>query len=360
MKRKKISKFIIFLLIYSLVICIAITVGLLALHSLLKDYEAGMPAKTMDEVMENFREDNLFDFLSGLSVDCSEFDNTEIVYEYMLDKVSNNDVYYRKKGGEYAEDSPVYDVYAGDTVIAKVSLAELKKNKHNFTEWKLGEVAVSEYLPDEKVEITVPKGSSLYFNDVCVSSDYIVEDNLAIDACENIAEYVSVPYNTVYSVDGMIKQPDIKVIFNDNELEIKEDKDSYVAEFPSDEALLAKQESSIYYVLENYAKYMIGRGDLSVLKEYMVGNASRCISDVKYVHVYLLGKTFTYDIGNESISDFKKYSDDCFSCNVKCDLHIEYSAGDYTGAGETTYNIDLIFTYVKTGADWKLADFSIN
>ena len=84
-----------------------------------------------------------------------------------------------------------------------------------------------------------------------------------------------------------------------------------------------------------------------------IGNAKEYMSDIPAIDVYLIGRTFTYDITDENVSNFRKYSDDCYSCDVDYNLNVKWSSGS------TTYNISLTYVFVKQNDKWMLADFSI-
>ena len=86
----------------------------------------------------------------------------------------------------------------------------------------------------------------------------------------------------------------------------------------------------------------------------MVGYANEYISDIPAVWAFLYGKTYTYEFNNENISNFRKYSDDCFSCDVYYDLYVDWKDGN------KTYNTSVTYTFVKTDGEWYVADFIIN
>ena len=39
-------------------------------------------------------------------------------------------------------------------------------------------------------------------------------------------------------------------------------------------------------------------------------------------------RSYTYQFNNESITNFRKYSDKCFSCDVYYDLYVDYKTGN--------------------------------
>lgn len=106
-----------------------------------------------------------------------------------------------------------------------------------------------------------------------------------------------------------------------NGVEAGQENGQYVAYFPEDKELLNDQRDYIINIMENYARYMINRGNPGVLRSFMVGKASEYMSDIKYIHVYLLGQSFNYSIKNQNVTNFRKYSQECFSCQkTECTL----------------------------------------
>ena len=119
-RKKKLSNFKKFLCIYCGILLLAGVITLIMLHSLLKDYEEGMPSGAMDKIVNQFTPDGIGKLLSDNSVKVNEFETNDTITSYFTDKLNDGTVSYKKKAGEYSEKTPVYVVYAGDTPIAKV------------------------------------------------------------------------------------------------------------------------------------------------------------------------------------------------------------------------------------------------
>jgi hypothetical protein len=63
-RKKKLSIFKKFLCIYCGILLLAGVITLIMLHSLLKDYEEGMPSGTMDKIVNQFTPDGIGKLLS--------------------------------------------------------------------------------------------------------------------------------------------------------------------------------------------------------------------------------------------------------------------------------------------------------
>ena len=171
----------------------------------------------------------------------------------------------------------------------------------------------------------------------------------------------------MYDVGQLIAKPDITAKLNGKDLTVDYDTSVSTPEprrcsttawlpiyYPSDDELYKSMESRIYTIAEQYGAYIINRGSLSKLSSYMVGTAAEYVSDIPAIWAYLWGKSYTYQFNNESITNFRKYSDKCFSCDVYYDLYVDYKTGN------TTYKTSLTYTFVKQNGTWMLADFLIN
>ena len=326
------------------------------LHSLLKDYEEGMPSGAMDKIVNQFTPDGIGKLLSDNSVKVNEFETNDTITSYFTDKLNDGTVSYKKKAGEYSEKTPVYVVYAGDTPIAKVELKSAGKNAHKFNKWTLGTISFGDFTKNlAEVKITAPTGAELYINGVQVSDTYKTESSVEFAPCLHVSNYVTTPTNDVYDVGQLIAQPVITARLNGKELTVDYDKKTgYTVNYPSDDELQKSLESRIYTIAEQYGAYIINRGSLSKLSSYMVGTAAEYVSDIPAIWAYLWGKSYTYQFNNESITNFRKYSDKCFSCDVYYDLYVDYKTGN------TTYKTSLTYTFVKQNGTWMLADFLIN
>lgn len=350
---KRLSAFKRFLIIYAAVLIVIMGAVLVFLHSFLKDYESGRPANTMDLLVTHIEKGDVGEWVkkSGL---LGEFETQQIVSDYFKNTFDGKEISYKKKAGEYSESTPVYVLYAGDDKIASVSLAESRKNLHKFTEWKISAIDFNVNANDKShaVKVIAPKGSQVELNGVTVSQNYITGEE-QVELCKHVGDYVSVPVNDVYEVNGLFAAPQVKVTLDGRELSTELAKEGYVAYYPGDNSLMDEEKKHILLVAKDYGKYMINRGSLATLSGYMIGTAKEYMSDIPAIDVYLIGRTFTYNTSDENISSFRKYSDDCYSCDVDYKLNVNWSSGS------TTYDIALTYIFVKQNGKWMLADFKL-
>lgn len=238
-RKKKLSNFKKFLCIYCGILLLAGVITLIMLHSLLKDYEEGMPSGTMDKIVNQFTPDGIGKLLSDNNVKVNEFETNDTIAAYFTDKLNDGTVSYKKKAGEYSEKTPVYVVYAGDTPIAKVELESAGKNAHKFNKWTLGTISFGDFTKNlAEVKITAPTGADVYINGVQVTDTYKTESEVKFAPCLHVSDYVTVPTNDVYDVGQLIAKPDITAKLNGKDLTVDYDKKTgYTIYYPSDDEL---------------------------------------------------------------------------------------------------------------------------
>ena len=91
-RKKKLSNFKKFLCIYCGILLLAGVITLIMLHSLLKDYEEGMPSGTMDKIVNQFTPDGIGKLLSDNSVKVNEFETNDTITSYFTDKLNDGTV----------------------------------------------------------------------------------------------------------------------------------------------------------------------------------------------------------------------------------------------------------------------------
>lgn len=356
-KKKKLGGFAKFIIIYS---CIAFIVMIAVwglLYAFLDDYEESRPSVAMDKIISGFNAENVDKILNSAELTTNEFETIDMVAGFLKSQLEGKETSYRKSNGEYSENTPVYIVYAGDAPLAKVELTKSGKNFFKFTKWQLGSICAYDVSPkatSKTINVTVPSGSAISLNGVSVDAKYIKNDNITFDPCKNISEFVAAPTMTEYEVTGLLCEPDITVEYNNTPLALSGENGVYTCSYPEDTTLLEVQKDTIINTAETYGKYIINRGSLAGLKKLMVGRAETYISDIPAVWAFLSGKQYTYEFKNESITNFIKYSDNCFSCNMYYDLYVNW------GYGDKTYETSMTYVYVLIDGKWYVADFIIN
>ncbi len=339
---------------YGVALAAVAVILLVVLHGLLKDFEESQPKSKMDEIVKQFTVENIDSLVKSSGSQISEFESSEVISQYFKDKIGSNSITYKKKYGEYTSSAPVYVVYAGDTALAKVSLATNGTNSHNFTVWKQDKISFDGYVSaNNEVVITAPSKAEIMINGKPVGDSYKTGKEKAISACKNVKDFTEVPATVEYKVTGMLSTPTITAKLNNQDLVVTNEDGKCTVAYPTDDSLLAEQKELITKIGREYGKFIINRGSVTNLQSYMVGNAKEVVGNIEAIWAFLYGKTYTYEFKNESVTNLIKYSDDCFSCDVYFDLFVEWNNGN------KTYSTNMTYAFVKIDGKWMLADFSI-
>ena len=351
--RKKRFNFRKFLAIYASVLALIGVVLLIMLYVFLKDYEESIPSNEMDNIISQMETDKLNDLINQSDIEFNEFEDASYMVSSIHSLLNENELSYSKKLGEYTSSNPVYIVSIGDSELCKVTLKTEDNKKGFFNQWELGSIEFGEFSESTAITLTVPSGSNIYLNDTKVSSNYLTQTGVNFSPCLNVSSYVTAPTNDVYTIDGFNLEPQIKVVYEGDELEFTSDSGNITAYYPSDDSLYEMASNLGIEVLECYGKYIINRGDLNTLQSYMVGKANSYVANIPAVWAFLVGKKFTYEFQNESTSNLRVYSDDCFSIDVSCVLYVDWTDGN------KSYDTAYTYTFVKINGNWKVADLEV-
>lgn len=348
-KKKKLSGFKKFLIIYVAAFCFLATIFFIWFHGCLADYEEGQPRELLENYVSNFGTDTIEDLISKEDMLFTEFESADIVKQYFTDMIAGKEITYKEKGSEYKIDRPVYSIMAGDEEVAKVVLEENGIIADKYTKWKIGSVELSsEGLSTEGVEITAPSGAEIYLNGVKVADTYCTEQALTVEETKNLGDFSEIATRNTYKISGLIKKPEITAKLNGEELSVDGEDGVYTVAYPGDDALLAEITERVKTIYHSYGTYIINKGNLATLLSYSVGTAKTNLSDIPAVWAY---GSCTYEFENEAVSELKKYSDNCVSVEIYFDLKT------HTNSGDMEYPTSMTYVMVKQNDVWYLADF---
>ena len=217
------------LIIYAAIALVLLMIGLYIFWGFIDDYEESMPIYGMDKVVEDFKNNNLDEYLSSVVngvYNEFETDNeavrNEIISAYKK-FVEGKEVSFIK-AKEYTDKSPQYIIMAGDAKVAKVTLSAKTKNDSDFDVWSYDSIEVSEYLVNilktKDYTVTVPEGTEITVNGKKLSDSYIKESKEIKELAE-VGKYVAVPKMNTYEIKGFYSEPEIKGVCGGKELALK-------------------------------------------------------------------------------------------------------------------------------------------
>ena len=260
-KKRRLKGYWKFLAIYSGVLAGLIVIGLIWVYGLLGAYEKGMPDVAMDNIIRTqFSSENIDNLVNQNAGEVSPYEDVDNVRKYLENTVNGN-LTFARKSGEYTNDSPVYLVKSDDKNIAKVSLKETGKNRRGFSVWAVDAVTFGEFLgKDNAITITAPSDAVVTINGKQAGEDIIRKQDVPVEIAKNVGDYVKVPCNNVYRIEGLMAEPEITAVLNGRQLELKKDDNAdgtYTAAYPSDDELLAGQSDNIKNINIEYGLSLI-------------------------------------------------------------------------------------------------------
>lgn len=363
-KSQKRSAFWKFLLFFAL-LWIALWAALIGyVYTCLKTYEASQPERRVEEVVSSLRAGTLREVIEAKPA-CSRFEDPAVYKDAYRTLVESGELTYRKATGSYNAQAPRYDLYAGNTKVAVVSLREKSSQPLmlilTLQEWEVA--SVEPVFGEGQVErtISIPNTYTLHINGIPADERERTGVRDEREEFRYAAAYVTVPAQVEYRVTGLFEEPDIQVYSPDGvavePVQTGEETlrvDSFV---PSeiDPDLEA-------YVLQNAKDYSnFFSRDLPGARASVA-----CLQDMFPKDSYYLELAENYrrhdmwmysghhapTFSNELVENYIRYSPDFFSCEVSFDKKMILKNNgqerhDYTHTR---------FYYVNINGNWVIAD----
>lgn len=215
-KRKKLSGFSRFLLIYSAAFLVVVAVALVFFWKYIAAYEISRPEHEMDDVVLAMEtSEGSSDLAKVFAV--SDFEDKDTVFSDIYSTyIEGQSCTYRKMAGEYTDETPVYVLRAGSIDLFKLSLKPKGENAAGYG-FQLWELSTLELLKDNTrtVTILVPPGASVSVNGIAVSDDYITDDHVEY---ENLTEQEKRfnadfdAYRVLYTIDNIYGKVEVSVV----------------------------------------------------------------------------------------------------------------------------------------------------
>ncbi len=211
------SKYRIFLIIYSLVLLIVVTVCLSLLWSYISRYEELKPEKAVRDILNSKDAEFWKDIVNERYVSrVTEFEDVETVVQKLdLSDISSDKLSFYKRVNEYTEDSAVYTLYYKNKELAVLKLKQAEKYSLGLVKWEFDTIYLS--LNDEEansvgINVTIPPEYSVSVNGVVVEEKYISEQRVEYSDVLDFEKGVEgVPFRVKYSVSGLFDLPEVEI-----------------------------------------------------------------------------------------------------------------------------------------------------
>lgn len=355
------SKFGKFMMIYVVLLTAVIVFLWCKLWDIVDVYEKELPEYAVEKYLKDFTEAHYKAMvLENSDIKVSDFeDRGSIIDEYGKISLDVETLTYKKKAGKFTNTTPVYSLMSEGKEVAVVYFKESKEGK-GLAKWELEneEVQGIELSGTESITISAPEDSKVFINDMELSDDYVTGTTEEAELLKNVEKYIeNIPQMKIYTVDGLYKEPTVKVISADgSEMEAREGENIYSYGFQASEEFAGANESWIIEMINAYALYISNDGPFSDLTPYLYEDNT--LEGLKS-KLSTIGVTWYTDhndtsLAKQQVGEFKQYGENCFSCIATFEQTI-YGVGFKEGNNVVNEN-KLICIFVKDeSGQWKWA-----
>lgn len=341
------------LLIYAAVVMLIVVGVWIFFYSFIDGYEKGMPYHTIEKTAKDFDSSKVEELLKDTAV-TNEFEAPSIVADYVKNIIQDKEIKYQE-AKENTSAKPVYELLCDDEAFAKVTLKKAGKIKHGFKKWAVDTISFEEYMPEtSSITVVAPQDAVVTINGTEAGEQYIKEKDVEIEELSAVAKYLeAVPKEVKYQVDGFFEKP--KVTVKDKKgkkLKVSGKKGAYTAGYVVDSGTEKEMKAYVEEVTDAYARNFANLG--KQIFSYVMDNSD--LSDaIELATTYFYPTEYVTrtEFASREITDFIRYTDDCFSCHVKYDYMIYFSG---YSIDHDVSSVDMIWTFVKSGDQWYLTD----
>ena len=335
-----------FLLIVAFVIGMIYALGLLG--DWLVDFEASQPETKSQEVFRQLFEDPDWEQLYDLAgFQDTQFESRESYAAYMENKVGDQELTYTKTSAGLTGGHK-YIIRLGDENLGTFTLQNQVEDDLEIPDWQLDTVELF-MARETAVTVRTQPGHTVTLNGVAMNESHLVATTHTV-----LDDYAPEGYHgdrsVTYYTDGLLMTPEIRITDeNGNALEHAYDADTgiYYEVLPQKPEITRDQYDAVVGATKSYAKYMIGASGAKL--ENYFNTSSDLYHTIKDNELWFKGYT-GYSFGEETVSEYYRYSDDMFSARIQITLNVKRSNGSIK-----EFDIDHTF-FVKTNANgvWKV------
>jgi len=354
--RKRKRKFKKLLFLYIAVLVLILIIGSIAFALYCSSYEKSQPAHFAESIVKSYSsQQGIIDFITANSDKTNLMGNTDEAAALYATNIAGKAISY-KENNDFRPNSPSYDITADGSTVAKVTLSK------SGSGWAVSGLDISGYLPDTMtITVDAPTGSTVTVNGTTLDASYITSTRVP-EIFDNVVRFIESPpqYDT-YTLSGLISEPQITVTgASGKSLDITKTDNSYVASEPADSQFIASVEDRVYESIDNYATYFIHMSFSlanyivygSELYSYIFGSDT---IDPIDTNLYNWEYIDSYEFAERSASNYIKYTDDCFTVDVKYALDMYFTDPTFTDNNQKM-DATWIFVIEPLDGSWCIGD----
>lgn len=326
-------------------------------------YENAQPERVVEALAQDLQ-DGQAETVLTFSLSENRFQDPDLAKKRYLSYLAGKEITYDKDPGSYDAQNPIYRLYADGRQIATVSLRELSSKPLmlilSMQEW---EVVCAEAIletGEKDLLIYAPDNCTVLINGIEADERERNGEEHEIKEFAYAAEYTSVPKLVEYEITGLFEQPEIEIFdsFGEKMEYTQTDNIIEATVFPASEidGQLAE------YVLQNAINYSnffsrdlpgCQKSVAPLRSMFPEGSEFLELADNYRKHdMWMYSGHATPTFSNERVTDYVRYSEDFFSCNVYFEKKMLLTK---TGATRTVVTNDTYY-YVRIDGKWVIAD----
>ncbi len=183
-------------------------------------YENSQPEYTVESFLKGFDDGSVYDVMD-FEQSGNRFEDAGIYKSRYEENIKGKNITYEKAQSSYDAKQPVYNVYADDTLAARLTLNEVSNRQLMFIlseqKWEVEKIEAVYETGNREITITAPDTYSVFINSVKLDSRELTGETIQIDALKYAADYVEVPQLVKYHVEGLFEEPSVMIYNNQGE-----------------------------------------------------------------------------------------------------------------------------------------------
>ncbi len=299
--------------------------------------------------------------MKDVVVDNAYYTAEELV-DNKLTTVDFDNISYVKNEKNYQDARPVYDILAGDEVIATVTLGAGSIDEFGFNTWKVNGVSVDASLSKlDSVKLTVEEGMTVTVRDKAPAEGSLTKTTTITqniyDRIVDLSGEEEKIHN--YTLSGILNPDDIKVTDSaGNELSYVEVEGVRVYKTNVDDATRAWVETAIDRVVQAYVKYTNKWITMNQMLAYTVSDNSTAsaASAIKRSadSVIFARKPSTIEYTSKVVDNIHVIKDNLFYCDV------DYAISKKVSGKMVDETIKFTLVMRKIGDQWLIDRMAYN
>lgn len=359
--RRRSSGFKKVILIYSAALLAILIIGLIIFGSFLGSLEKNQPARIAETVAQNLTADKASSYLSGHSKEINCFGDPKDLISQFVEKMQGIGQVSYIENKDYRADTPSYDITADGNTIAKLTLKKAGSGSFGLSKWDIDSLDIASYMDMASIEILAPLGVTVTLNGVELDGTYSDGTESIPPVLETASKYTTIPSYITYKVAGVPGTPEITAKdATGKDMQITTTDTTYVIGSATTQEFIDSVSGLVDHALDAWGKHFINMG----------GNLSAYILDGSEWYSYIFGgpdmdpimtafyeyeSIANYTFTEKNISNYIRYTDNCFTVDVKYQMQIDFNNNTMS---DNNQKLDATWVFITQdgGQNWYIVD----